>query len=211
MLSTSKATVLMGHLELAGFEMYRGAVAEHGMDKDVLKNFDVVCSGHYHHKSTVGSINYLGSTGQYTWSDYGDARGFHVLDTATRELTFVANPFHMFNKFYYDDSKKTAEQMMSFDAEKYRDTYVKVIVKCKNDPYLLEKVVDKFEKHDIISLQVIEDRGQLLAEEGEDELPDEAEDTLTILRKYVASMNYEDAPRLESFMTELYNEALTVS
>jgi DNA repair exonuclease SbcCD nuclease subunit len=209
-LQESKATVLMGHLELAGFEMYRGAINEHGMDRDLFKNFDVVCSGHFHHKSTVGSINYLGSTGQYTWSDYGDARGFHVLDTSTRELEFVANPFYMFNKFYYDDSKKTAEQMMSFDAEKYRGTYVKVIVKCKNDPYLLERVVDKFEKHDIVNLQVIEDRGQLLIEEGEEDLPDEAEDTLTIIKKYVSSMNVEDPKRLEKFMAELYEEASSV-
>jgi hypothetical protein len=209
LIQTTRASIAMGHLDIAGFEMYRGAVSDHGFDAKVFSNFDLVCSGHYHHKSTVGNISYLGSTGQYTWSDYGDARGFHLFDTSTREIEFISNPYHMFNKFVYDDLAKTPEEMMRFDASNYTDTYVKVIVKNKTNPYLLEKVVDKFEKHDIISLQVIEDKVQLEIE-NEEEILDEAEDTLSIIKKYISSLNFEDKPKLEKFMNELYFEALQV-
>jgi DNA repair exonuclease SbcCD nuclease subunit len=208
-LKNSKSTVLMGHLELAGFEMYRGSVSDHGMDASLLNNFDVVCSGHFHHKSTVGSINYLGSTGQYTWSDYGDARGFHIFDTETRLLEFIPNHYHMFNKFFYDDSNKSPEELLSFDASMYARSFVKVIVKNKTNPYLLEKVVEKLEKVDPVDLQVFEDKLQVEIENEED-LLDEAEDTLSIIKKYISSMNYNDKNQLEKFMTELFAEAIVV-
>ena len=44
----------------------------------------------------------------------------------------------------------------------------------------------------------------------DDELVDEAQDTLTILRKYVDSLNIENKVELNTLMQNLYNEALTV-
>ena len=71
-LSTSKCPIVLGHLEIRGFEMYRGMLENHGMDANVFDRFDTVCSGHFHHKSSRGGIHYLGSPLQFTWSDYGD-------------------------------------------------------------------------------------------------------------------------------------------
>ena len=51
-ISTTKAPILFGHLELLGFEMHRGHFCDSGFDKDMFSKFDVVCSGHFHHKST---------------------------------------------------------------------------------------------------------------------------------------------------------------
>ena len=44
----------------------------------------------------------------------------------------------------------------------------------------------------------------------DDEIIDEAQDTLTILSKYVDSLNIEKKVELNMLMTNLYNEALTV-
>ena len=44
----------------------------------------------------------------------------------------------------------------------------------------------------------------------DDELIDEAQDTLTILSKYVDSLNIENKTELNILMSDLYNEALTV-
>ena len=44
----------------------------------------------------------------------------------------------------------------------------------------------------------------------DDELVDEAQDTLTILSKYVDSLNIENKTELNMLMSNLYNEALTV-
>src|SRR5580704_5434111 len=84
--------------------MYRGQVmGEDGMSPALFDKFDVVASGHFHHKSTKGNINYLGSHGEFTWSDYNDERGFHIFDTETRELEFIPNPYRMFEKVHYSD------------------------------------------------------------------------------------------------------------
>ena len=57
--STSK--VAMGHLELSGYLARPGFVYEHGMDAGTFADFDLVLSGHFHHKSTKGNVTYLGN------------------------------------------------------------------------------------------------------------------------------------------------------
>ena len=50
-LSKSPAQIAMGHLEVSGFQMYRGQYSENGWDKELFRRFDTVFSGHFHHKS----------------------------------------------------------------------------------------------------------------------------------------------------------------
>ena len=99
----SKNQVCFGHFELVGYEMDRGNICHEGMDPQVLSKYDLVLSGHFHHKSNNGSIVYVGTPGEMTWADYNDERGFHVFDTETRELEFVKNPYSMFFKISYDE------------------------------------------------------------------------------------------------------------
>ena len=79
----------MGHLEINGFEMHKGQIAEGNYDREQFRRFDTVFSGHYHHKSDDGHIYYLGTQYEMTWSDYMCPKGFHIFDTATRELSRV--------------------------------------------------------------------------------------------------------------------------
>ena len=207
---TTKSQILMGHLELSGFEIYKGHITDHGMDKEMFDKFDAVYSGHYHHKSSHGNIHYLGAPAQYTWTDYDDPKGFHVLDTDTREVEFIRNPYELFRKVYYDDQNRTAEEVMDFDASSYTGAYTKVIVKNKNDPYLFDRMVGKLEGARVTDLQVIEDSLNLDSIDDED-LVDEAQDTMTILKKYIASLET-NLPRkkIDRFVQELYTEALNI-
>lgn len=207
----TKAQVLFGHLELSGYQMYRGQAIHHGMDDDWLKKFDIVCTGHYHTKSTKGNVNYLGCPYEMTWSDYDDPKGFHVFDTDTRELTFITNPYKMFNKIHYDDSNKTMEQVVNENFESLTGCFVKVIVSEKNNPYWFDIFIEKLEKNDPIHVQVVEDHLHLDIE-SDDDIVSEAEDTITILQKYIDGLEANvDKKNLEKTIKDLYQEALSVN
>jgi predicted phosphodiesterase len=209
LISSTDATVAFGHLEISGFAMYRGNVAHDGEDPKLFSKFDLVCSGHYHTRSSAGNINYLGAPCEYTWSDFNDPRGFHVFDTETRELEFVQNPISIFKKIFYDDDDLTLEEIMSFDTAPYKDTIVKVVVKSKSNPYWFDMFIDKLETSGVIDLQVVEDHLNLNLEEDQD-IIDEAEDTLTIFRKAIDQLNFPMKDRLYDTIADLHDEALTV-
>ena len=98
MLKTSTAQICMGHLELNGFEMQKGFFMDHGWDKNEFNRFDMVMSGHYHHKSDDGHVYYLGTPYEIYWNDWGDPKGFHVFDTETRQLERIVNPLTIYSK-----------------------------------------------------------------------------------------------------------------
>ena len=209
-INKTDAQILFGHLELAGFEMYRGVVSSHGMETNIFDKFDMVMSGHYHHKSSRSNIYYLGTPYEMTWSDYDDQKGFHIFDTETRELTFVQNPHTMFSKILYDDVDKGMDEVLLLDADQYKNMYVKLIIRNKENPYWFDMFVDKLEKSGVIDLQVLDDHLNLNLEDDED-IVNEAEDTLTILSKVVSQMDTNvDKKSLDLFLRNLYTEALSV-
>ena len=128
-IQNSRSELCFGHFELAGFEMDRGNVCHDGMDRDLLKKYELVISGHFHHQSTDGHIFYVGTPGEMTFTDAGDQKGFHIFDTESRLLEFIQNPFQMFHRFKYDDKNEfTFDYMKTLDLEKYRGTYIKILV-----------------------------------------------------------------------------------
>jgi hypothetical protein len=206
-LKNTSSEVVFGHLEIAGFEMDRGNICHTGLDKKVFDRFDSVLSGHFHHKSTDGVITYLGNQYQMTWADHGDERGFHVFDTETRELEFVPNPFHMFHKISYDDTVQDFEYWKKYDYGKMKDCYVKIIAVNKQNPYLFDTVVENLYKIGVADIAIVED----FTEESiaDDELVNQAEDTMTILSKYIDGLTLNvNSDKLKNLMRELYVEAL---
>ena len=207
-----KAPILMGHLELNGFTMHRGLISDHGLDRKIFENFDAVYSGHYHHRSNVGNITYIGAFGEYTWHDYADPRGFSVLDTGSRDLEFVQNPHKMFRLAKYDDvaNPNIVEKIQNTDFRKYKDTYVKLVVVNKSNPFAFDLLFDSIYKAGPIDIQVVEDPSVLLENEEMDEI-DQAEDTVTILRKYIDGLTLPlDNNKMKKFMIDVYNESLQV-
>jgi len=202
------AQVVFGHFEIAGCLMDRGNMNEHGMKISDFKRFDRVMSGHFHHKSTTQNIDYLGCPYELTWSDYQDPKGFHIYDTETRELEFIQNPYTMFNKVFYNDEGKTLEQILDVDMSMYEGTYVKVVKHSNGNPYWFDKFMDKLIKVEPINVQVVEDHLNLDLDE-DDDIVNEAEDTLTILSKYIETMP-DNVPKkqLDNLMRSLYTEAL---
>lgn len=206
----TSSQLLFGHFEINGFEMHKGAFNDGGFDPNVFMKFDMVLSGHFHHKSSRQNIHYLGTAYEITWSDFDDQKGFHVFDTETRELTFIPNPLRIFYKIWYDDVNKTMEEVIASDFNQYKDSIVKVIVKNKTNPYWFDLFIEKIEKSGVIDMQVVEDHLNLNLEDDSD-IINEAEDTITILNKYVEQLEISaDKVKLENLLRSLYNDAVSL-
>ncbi len=204
-LSRSPAQIAMGHLEVNGFEMHKGHFADGAYDKELFRRFDIVMSGHFHHKSDDGQIYYLGTPYEIYWSDFEDPRGFHIFDTETRELERIVNPYHLFEKIYYDD---TTTDYTDYDMSKFKDMYVKVIVVNKKDLYQFDKFVDQLLQADAHEVKIIEDFSELDAENVSDDIVENAEDTMTLLEKYIDELDVNlSKDRLKNTMRSLYTEA----
>lgn len=206
----TKAQVMFGHLELTGFEMYKGQTMDHGMDPKLFSKFDMVVSGHYHHRSAGRNVVYTGTPYQMTWSDYGDKKGFHVFDTETRTMEFIVNPFTMFHKLHYDDIGQDVSYIDTFQVEDLEGCFVKLIVRNKTNPFWFDTLVDRLEKMGVVDLQVVEDHFHFDLEADED-IVDQAEDTMTILSKYLDQTDTGvDKTALQGVLRELYEEALSL-
>ena len=205
LLKTANTDLLMGHLEISGFQMHRGQYSENGYDKELFRRFDTVFSGHFHHKSDDGQIYYLGTPYQLTWNDYNDPKGFHVFDTDTRELERIVNPYTLFEKIYYDDIEHDYKK---HDVSKYKEKYVKLIVVNKKDLYQFDLFTDRLLKADAHEVKIIEDFSELDASNVSDEIVENTEDTMTLLEKYIDELDVTlDKKRLKNTMKSLYNEA----
>ena len=203
-IDNSHAEVAMGHLEIKGFEMHKGHFQEVGLEMDQFRRFDKVLSGHYHRKSDNGTIYYLGTQYEITWSDYQCPKGFHIFDTDTRELTRVPNPLIMFKKIIYNDTKQSYTNM---DIQEYKDCHIKVIVEEKTDAVQFGEFIDRL--HNEINtheVNVIEDSYNINAT-ADINIADQGEDTLTFLHNYINSLDTElDKGKMNSIMKDLYQE-----
>ena len=209
-INDTTATHCFGHLDISGAMMDRGNKNVHGMSAKYFDKFELVCSGHFHHRNKISNIQYLGCPYEMTWIDYQDPKGFHVFDTETRELEHIRNTYSMFHKVFYSDDGKTVEEILDFDFSIYENTYVKVVKQNCDNPYWFDLFMDKMFKANPIHIQVVDDNLNLNLE-SEDDIMDEAEDTITIMSKYIEQMP-ENIPRekLDNLMRSLYNEALSI-
>ena len=209
-ISQSKSQICFGHFEISGFEMDRGNVCHDGIDKKLLERYDVVLTGHFHHKSSSGNITYVGTPGEMTWADYQDERGFHIFDTSTRELTFIRNPYTMFNKLCYDDTENDFDYYKKFNYEQFKNTYVKIVVVKKTNAFLFDSVIDNLIKSGAADVSIVEEFTDMSITQDE-ELVNQAEDTITILSKYIDGLQTNvESDKLKNLMRELYVESLNV-
>jgi DNA repair exonuclease SbcCD nuclease subunit len=193
----------MGHLECQGFRVNRQLVMEHGLESQLFEKFDKVYSGHYHTRSSNGTIFYLGNPYEMYWTDVNDTRGFHIFDTETLEHTPINNPYKLFYNIYYED---TPYQL--FDATEYEDKIVKVIVRKKSKPKDFEKFIDKLYSAKIQELKIVENFD---IQENENFQIEEEESTISILNRYIDESEFEfDKTIIKEIFQDLYQQACEV-
>jgi DNA repair exonuclease SbcCD nuclease subunit len=202
-IKTTKSAVCFGHLELAGFSMMRGHECEDGYDPKLFTKFEVVCSGHFHHRHSKGNIIYLGNPYEMFWSDLEDPRGFHIFDTNSRDLEFIQNPFNMFTRYYYDDE---TNDISSVNTEQFANKHVKLVIVNKKDFFMFDKFMENLYKVNPLEVKILEDFSEFESEALDDEI--NLEDTLTLLSNYVDVIETDiNKEKLKTVMKTLYVEA----
>ena len=200
----SNAKIAMGHLELRGFYVNKHLVMDdHGMDSTIFSKFEKVFSGHYHTRSDNGKIFYLGNPYEMYWTDVNDIRGFHIFDTETLIHTPVNNPYKLFYNIYYDDTP-----YQTFDASKYSNKIVKVIVRKKSKPKSFEKFIDNLYKVGVQDLKIVEN---FEIKENDDFVVEEEENTISVLNRYIDESEFNfDKSVIKGIFENLYKQACEI-
>jgi len=208
-MSTTKAKIVCGHFEINGAECNKGQIFHGGQDSKLFDRFSSVFSGHFHIPSNYHNIRYLGSFSWFNWGDYDTDRGFYIFDTKTEKLEFIKNPFPIFQKFIYDDLGKTEEQVFDLKLESAANCFARIIVKSKTNQKLFDKFLRTIEGYNPENIQVVDDylNLQLISENV---TPIETKDTLEIFREYFGNIKDVDANKLDNFVVNLYNEAISL-
>ena len=213
-IKNTSCKVVMGHLSLTGFQMHKGSICQDGMNPDLFEKFSSVFTGHFHSKHSIRNIHYLGCPWDLMFTDADDIKGFHIYDTDTDTTEFIENPYKMYWKFYYDDTGAKDLRDVGIPKNtltKIKNTFVKVYIKGKTNPVLLDRYLAKINDAEPASLSIVEDYV------NEDFLSEEKvtldEDTLSLLNSslndYSDIINSEDKKaEIQKLLCNLYMEAL---
>lgn len=194
-------SLLLGHLELAGFQSIRGVFIDAGYDPSSFSKFEYVLTGHYHVSSTRDNIHYLGTQYEMSFSDVNEKKGFHTFDFVTRELQFIHNPEKLFYTIdYYEDQKP------NLNYSNYANKYVKIFVKQKTKNALFEKFIDKFYDVGVAELSIAEE----IPEEKTEFTIDVDKDTLQLLYEEINTVQEKvDKNFLHDIITTTYQAAIS--
>jgi DNA repair exonuclease SbcCD nuclease subunit len=201
-LAESTCSILLGHLELCGFQSIRGIFIEQGYDPKHFDKFEYVLTGHYHIKSSRDNIHYLGTQYQMAFSDVWEPKGFHVFDFAERTLEFIENPRKIFYTLDYNE-----DEPEKLDYSKFKDCYVKIFIKKRTKAPAFEKYLDKFYEAGVIELAVTEE----VSSNPETVAVDIHKDTLELLHEEITSVNDKSIDKnvLANIINSAYNSALS--
>jgi len=206
----SKNSICFGHFELAGFEMDRGNICYEGMNPETLRRYEIVLSGHFHHKSSQGNITYVGTPGEMTWADYNDERGFHIFDTNTRELELIVNPHKMFYKIKYNDDNMFYNEVIEKNYSEYTGKQVKIVIEKRTNSFIFDTLIDCLTKANPTEISVVEDFSDITLT-SDDIKVDEAQDTISILNLYVDNLTLPvESDKIKTILRDVYNEAISL-
>lgn len=201
--------IVAGHFEFAGAKHYlRSAPAEHGLDASLFSEFKEVWSGHFHHKSQMSNIFYLGSSFHLTWMDYNDKRGYHLFDNDG--LHYVENDYCLFLEVLY--KKETFSKMTDQEAlDKFESRFIRLIVDDEYNHVDLMKAValiNRCKPHDLqIINNMMVNKNEYIADNTK---TDVAKSTVEYIDDYIKNAGDDfDTTEVKQIMSSLYKRALS--
>ncbi len=200
--------VVMGHFDLIGAAMSKSVFSKTGLQKELLHQFPLVFSGHYHCLSKIENngkeIVYVGSPYQMNFGDSGDQRGFHILNCDDFSYKFIENIVSI--KFV---SLNYPEEITE---EKIKGNKINVYLKDGNENSdEITEYLEKINKYKPVGnpvLKTIENFG----EDGNGSEINNSELQVKSLRElfdlYISGLGLDDSMRtdVENMVSELYQE-----
>lgn len=152
------AKVLIGHLELNGYEMSKNKICKNGMNgADLMQKYKVCFTGHFHKPQVRKYDNklllYTGSCFQLNWGESGEERYFYVLDTDTNNIKKFKNTISP--RFEYIRSED--------DYDKIKNNFISIQVRESGEEELLASL-ETYKPIDI-KTQLIEEHEEVKIKE----------------------------------------------
>lgn len=198
----NKNHILCGHFEIEGALMYKGStVCERGLDPKIFSKFLKVLSGHFHHPSKYGNIEYIGALFHYTWQCYNDWRGFQVWDLENGDIELIENKDTLFTQIEYTDDIKIDDYSV------FKGQITRVLIKQEFETVKLKEFITNIEKENPASLDVI--NYTILETEELDEVEIDENATVKEVVHYFeeALESNPNKVAIMSLMDELYTDA----
>lgn len=208
MVANTSAKHVLAHLELKGFSMYKGLLSGGGMDSSPFKRFENVYTGHFHHRSRVGNIEYIGAAGEHRWSDYDDWRGFHIFDTDTGKIVeSIENPYKMYAKVNIDGP----EELVKYRDSDIIQSFITLNVNNVDDGRLLNAVKKSIEAKGAVEVNINELRAAAVDEDGKEiSVEIETIETQTFFERYlnkIEGLRAGQKERVSILLNRLFQEA----
>lgn len=193
-------SVVFGHFEIAGIDIGGGSEYDSIIDKKSLAGYRKVFSGHYHTHNEY----YVGSPYQLTWGDYGDDKGYVVLDTVTGVDEFVVNKNEMYVKVLYNSDVK--DYVSTFVDGSYKGKVVRIIVEKCDDDLTFAAFLDMIEKDGAVEVSVVNDVENIVFDNDESVSYDIG--TVQLIEEYVDALggNF-DKDAVKEFLKRILMEA----
>ena len=200
LINSSDAKYCVGHFEFNGFEMQKGQTIKTKFDHTQYSKFDLVISGHYHHKSRKDNVLYVGTTYQLTWAYYNDDKGLWVFDSG--KMHFCKNRHTIFNRIEYSEDVIPEESQI-------KNKYIQVIVKQRPDKKKFNAFLDSLH---LMSPYDVKVREMFSEEMSTEVIQHDVKNTESIIKEFIENSVIElDKEKMIQIMNDLYREAISES
>lgn len=204
-IKASTSPLLIAHLEASGAIISPGTLCQESqLETNLLTKYHKVISGHFHIRSLVNNIIYIGNPYQIVWSDYGYDKGFVILDTDDLSLTYINNPLTIFEKI--------TSLSNSCDFSSYSNKHIKLIINQDVKKSLVETFIIQLEKYKPLSISIQET--DITISPVEENI--QSKDTIDYIKVFVDNLYSNQQMRLDknkllNIITEIYQQAQTLT
>lgn len=215
LIEKTSCPIVMGHLEIKGFQTGPNSFSENGLDRNIFDKFLMVLSGHFHLRQIQNNIYYIGNLWDLIQTDSDLEKGFHIFDDETGELQFHSIPLKIFKKIVFDDSnaKTVNDVLLSQDILHYiSGCYLQVYVKQKTNQIFFEKFLEQINNANCANIIIDDASNNLILNDEGLGVKDASLNTIMdfikgAVHKIEFGLQEEQKKSLEKLMIKLYTQA----